>query len=103
MEVGIGFAVWVPFGSRVVQGIVVQQNNQPSVETTKEIAQCINDHPLLLPWQIELARWISQYYLSSLYNALALMLPPTFNRKPINYFQAVESVPDMTSLTLELD
>lgn len=101
MEVGIGFAVWVPFGSRVVQGIVVQQNNQPSVETTKEIAQCINGHPLLLPWQIELARWISQYYLSSLYNALALMLPPAFSRKPIDYFQAVESVPDMTSLTPE--
>ncbi len=101
LEVGIGFAVWVPFGSRVVQGIVVQQNNQPSVETTKEIAQCINDHPLLLPWQIELARWISQYYLSPLYNALALMLPPAFRRKPSTYFQAVESTGDMPLLTLE--
>lgn len=101
LEVGIGFAVWVPFGSRVFQGIVVQQSNQPSVETTKEIVQCINDRPLLSSWQIELAKWISHYYLSSLYNALALMLPPAFRRKPSIYFHAMESIVDMTSLTTE--
>jgi len=101
LEVGIGFAVWVPFGSRVVQGIIVQQNSQPSVETTKEVVQCIFNHSLFSPWQIELATWISQYYFSSLYDALALMLPPAFNRKPDTYFQAVESTGDMASLTPE--
>ena len=94
LNVNVGQAVWVPFGSRVIQGIVVGVSDQPSMtadsyqlSAIKEIAETITDYPLLSPRQIELARWISQYYLSPLFTAIALMLPPGFERKPITYFQ----------------
>ncbi|GAI51357.1 unnamed protein product [marine sediment metagenome] len=87
LDIDVGQAVWVPFGSRVIQGIVVELSAQPSVEVTKEIAETITDYPLLSPRQIELARWVSQHYLSPLFNSIALMLPPGFERKLITYFQ----------------
>ncbi|HUV46255.1 MAG TPA: hypothetical protein VMW45_04230, partial [Dehalococcoidia bacterium] len=87
LDIDVGQAVWVPFGSRVIQGIVVELSDQPSVEVTKEIAKIITDYPLLSPRQIELARWVSQHYLSPLFNSIALMLPPGFERQTITYFQ----------------
>lgn len=82
----VGQAVWVPFGPRVIQGIVLQLTDQPEVEETREIVGLIDPHPLLSPVQIELARWISDYYLSPLFDAVALMLPPGFERRLVTFF-----------------
>ena len=76
-----GQAIWVPFGSRNLAGIVVELSEQPSVEKVREISGVISARPLLSPLQIELARWISQRYLSPLFDCLALMLPPGFGNK----------------------
>jgi len=60
LNISAGQAVWVPFGSRVIQGIVFQLSDEPSVEETKEIAGIVTDFPLLSPIQIKLAQWISE-------------------------------------------
>jgi len=96
-----GSIVWVPFGSRVAHGVVVQISDRPSVENTKEIAYYTDDYPLLSLKQIELAYWISQHYISSLYDAFSLMFPPEIGRKPGTYFQAVEPIGNLSSLTEE--
>ncbi|MDH5364917.1 MAG: DEAD/DEAH box helicase, partial [Dehalococcoidia bacterium] len=101
LDIDVGQAVWVPFGSRVIQGIVVELSDQPSVEVTKEIAKIITDYPLLSPRQIELARWISQHYLSPLFTSLALMLPPGFERQTITYFQLIKPEKDLPPLAPE--
>jgi len=101
LEVGVGHAVWVPFGSRVVQGIVVDTSDEPSVEAPREILGPIAEQPLLSPAQIRLARWISQRYVSPLFDAVALMLPPGFERKLTTRFQRVVSEEGLPSLTPE--
>ena len=93
LNISVGQAVWVPFGSRVIQGIVLRLSDEPSVEETKEITDIIADCPLLPPIQMRLARWISEHYLSPLFDALALMLPPGFERRTITYFQL--TAPDL--------
>ncbi len=93
---GIGQGVWVPFGSRVVQGIVLGLSDEPAVAEIKEILGVIADFPVLSSTQIELARWISQYYHSTLFDALALMLPPGFERQAITYFQLTSSPADLS-------
>ena len=60
-----GQAVWGPFGSRIVQGIVVQLREIPSVNVVKEIDDVIDGYPLLSATQVELAHWISRQYLAS--------------------------------------
>ncbi|MFC2044278.1 primosomal protein N' [Chloroflexota bacterium] len=79
IEVGQG--VLVPFGEKRVQGIVLELSDYPGVEVTKEISSILEPCPLLSPDHIQLAYWLSQYYLSPLFDAVALMLPPGFERK----------------------
>ncbi|MBL7119850.1 MAG: primosomal protein N' [Dehalococcoidia bacterium] len=83
----VGQAVWVPFGSRVLQGVVLELTDHPAVEDTREIAGVIDSKPVLSPIQVQLARWISEYYVAPLFDAIALMLPPGFERKLITFLQ----------------
>jgi primosomal protein N' (replication factor Y) len=87
----------------LLQGIVLELSPYPAVEETKEIAGVIEPRPLLSQTHVLLARWLSEYYLSPLFDAVALMLPPGFERKALTFVSAV-SVPedfDLSALTPE--
>ena len=101
LSIDVGQAVWVPFGDKLLQGVVLQLTDYPAVEETKEIAGVIEPHPVLSPSQILLARWISEHYLSPLFDAVALMLPPGFERKVVTFISAPLTPPkqDTSSLT----
>ena len=103
IPLSVGHAVWVPFGPRLVQGIVLALSDYPSVEDIKEIAQAIDPQPILLPHQIELCRWIAEHYLSSYFEAAALMLPPGFERRVITFFQPTPNPSELaiSSLTAQ--
>ncbi len=73
-----GQLVWVPFGRRVLQGVVMELAAAPQVAVTRDILQAVEPSPLIDSWGLELARWLSQYYLCSLFTAAALLLPPGF-------------------------
>jgi len=94
LSVVAGQAVWVPFGPRVLQGIALKLTDVPGVPQTRDIIDVIAPEPLLSPAQIELAIWISQHYLSPLFDAVALMLPPGFERRLISYIQATDREAD---------
>ena len=44
--IDVGQAVWVPFGSKILQGIVVKLSDYPSFESTKEISGLLTSFPL---------------------------------------------------------
>ena len=71
-----GQLVWVPFGRRHLQGIVVSLPESAPAIAMKEIYDIADPIPALIPQQLELARWISQHYLCRLIEALLVMLPP---------------------------
>jgi len=85
LELEVGQAVWVPFGEKTLQGIVLALSPSPAVEETREIIGVIEPRPLLSPEQVMLARWISEHYLSPLFDAVALMLPPGFERRALTF------------------
>ena len=91
MSVEVGQAVEVPFGPKIAQGIVVEVSQTPSVDYTREIAGIIDPRPILSPVHVALARWISDSYLSPLFDALASMTPPGFERRVITYLCAASS------------
>jgi len=101
LSIDVGQAVWVPFGDKLLQGIVLELSHYPLVEETKEIAGVIEPHPLLSPSNVLLARWLSQHYLSPLFDAVALMLPPGFERKTVTFISSSSTTheQDMSSLT----
>lgn len=98
LAVEVGQAVWVPFGTKVLQGIVVRINDYPSFETTKEISAPITSSSLLLCSHVDAALWLSEYYLSSLFDAVALMLPPGFERRLVTYLQLLVDHVDLSRL-----
>jgi primosomal protein N' (replication factor Y) len=75
-KIALGQLVWVPFGSRRLQGIIIAFSETSPVEQTKDIDEIADARPLLSITQLELARWMARTYLCSLYDALSLMLPP---------------------------
>jgi len=101
LSVEVGQAVWVPFGDKLLQGIVLELSRYPSVSETREIAGIIDSRPLLSPAHVLLARWISEHYLSPLFDAVALMLPPSFERKVITSISSTPAPNDnsLSSLT----
>ena len=73
-----GQLVWVPFGRRILQGVVMELAAAPQVDATRDILQPVEPGPLLDDRALTLARWVGRYYFSSLFDALALFLPPGF-------------------------
>ncbi|MBI4311244.1 MAG: DEAD/DEAH box helicase family protein, partial [Chloroflexi bacterium] len=76
MTLAPGQMVQVPFGPRVADGVVVKLSPSTAIDPLKPIRNADALGPLLASHQLDLAHWISDYYLSPLYDALALMLPP---------------------------
>ena len=76
LPVGPGHLVRVPFGRRTLGGLVMSLAEAPQVAETRPILSAAGDGPVLSAIQLRLARWISEYYISSLFEAAAPMLPP---------------------------
>jgi len=81
LQIEPGCAVLVPFGPRVVRGIVTTLSETSTVTQTRDIAGVVSPGPLISPRRIDLAAWIADYYIAPVFSALALMLPPGFNSK----------------------
>jgi len=101
LNVEVGQAVWVPFGEKVLQGIVLELVQYASVDETRDIINVIETRPLLQPSQILIVRWISQHYLSSLFDAVSLFLPPGFERKAITYIVPLSASHENLTLSHE--
>ena len=79
-QIRIGHRVLVPFGSRKLEGYVIELTNelQFDVGRLKEISALLDPDPIILPSLVELAHYMRRNYLGLLSEALQLMLPPAF-------------------------
>jgi primosomal protein N' (replication factor Y) len=98
MDIREGQAVLVPFGEKVLQGVVLELTSVPAVAETREIIDVITPDPVLSTQHLALARWISDYYLAPLFEAVALMLPPGFERKAVTFVSSARPDIDVSSL-----
>ncbi len=76
-----GARVLIPLQKRIVTGIVLDFLGETPLAQTKEIVDQLDDQPILNQNLLKLAQWISQYYLTSLGEVLATMLPPNSRRQ----------------------
>ncbi len=100
MTLGLGDGVFVPFGRRWLQGIVMDVVEVPAFADPKPVQARIGDRPQISPERVRLAHWISDFYLAPLFSAVALMLPPGFERKPQTFFRPLFSLEEAEKLTL---
>ena len=82
-RIKIGQLVQVPFGKRNPQAIVLdtrsdlaaRTRSDLNVEKIKSINSIVFEQPILLPYQIDLLKWMAEYYFAPMVNCLGAMLP----------------------------
>lgn len=74
--VGVGRRVLVPFGrSKTYIGLIVRLHDVKPDFAVKDIKAVLDDHESVTPAQIELWRWIADYYMSPLGDVMNAALP----------------------------
>ena len=81
MSLQPGQMVQVPFGPRMADGIVFEVAEAPRFSPVRPIELADALGPLLAQAHLDLAHWIGDYYSSSLFAAVALMLPPQLRNR----------------------
>jgi primosomal protein N' (replication factor Y) (superfamily II helicase) len=76
-----GSRVLVPLQRRVMTGVVLDFPAEHSLDQTKSIIDLLDDRPILDAHLLKLGQWIGRYYLASLGEVLATMLPPNSRRQ----------------------
>ncbi|HEX6494296.1 MAG TPA: primosomal protein N' [Acidobacteriaceae bacterium] len=71
----LGGRVIVPFRNEKLIGIVTRLHDEPPPVEAKTIERVLDGEAIISPQLLELARWISQYYLAPLGEVLRTMLP----------------------------
>lgn len=79
-----GILVEVPFRSQTIEGVVLSLSKTTSSPKgkLKTIKKIISEHPVINSKQLELAKWLADYYGVSLGEAVFTILPH-LNRKLI--------------------
>lgn len=89
----VGFRVLIPFGSRTLTGIVVddyyQKQNFEGLNL-KEVIEILDGRPIFSKKLIELAFWISHFYFAPIGEVFKAMLPPNFATRKKTYIQIVK-------------
>ncbi|MBN1264886.1 MAG: primosomal protein N' [Anaerolineales bacterium] len=80
-KVHAGSLVTAPFGSRSVQGIVLELIEEPAVPETRFIHTLIDQQPVINQAQLQLAYWLETQTRAPLIECLALMLPPGLSKQ----------------------
>jgi len=76
LESLVGCRVLVPFGSRIVTGIVVVETSIPKEPLQlKEILEVLDEYPIFQSTLLQLTKWISEYYFCSWGEVLKAALP----------------------------
>ncbi len=76
-QVAVGFRVLIPFGKKkIYTGIILRlHEEQPEGCSVKPIMDVLDQHPILLPQQMKLWQWITDYYLCALGDVYKAAVP----------------------------
>lgn len=91
-EITCGQLVAVPYGDRLVEGIIWRlHNDYPDGEKLRSITTLLDPLPALLPHQQALAEWISNYYVTPLAQTALMMLPPGLMQRSKMVLQLIDA------------
>ena len=83
----IGARVRVPVGSRVLTGCVVEHLSPEAIPGAglKDVVEVLDREALLPPHIVELCRWVADYYLAGVGDAVAAAMPPGARRRTSSF------------------
>ncbi len=107
IEVAAGQLLRVPFGPRTLQGVVFERSLEAHVPYTRDVLELVYSDILIDQDRLAVARWVSEYYLCGLFEAVSPMLPYGSRARPATYIEPVldnpaEVRPDLTPRQAEV-
>ncbi len=81
----VGGRVRVPVGTRVVTGCVIESPSEATAGEFKDVIEVIDQEPLLPPDVVALCRWVAEYYLAGVGDAIGAAMPPGARRKATSF------------------
>ena len=81
----VGSRVRVPVGSRVLTGCVVEYPSEAPAADLRDVTEVIDHDPLLPADVVALCRWVADYYLAGVGDAIAAAMPPGARRKATSF------------------
>lgn len=105
--VQVGMRVIVPFGSRTIQGYVMQVTDKPDgnidIAKLKEIKEIQDIKPELTEELIQLTEWYNNYFVTKRISMLEVMLPSAIKAKYTKVFSIVDADAVPESLKVKFD
>ena len=81
MQLQLGQAVYVPFGHRILQGIVVSENSTTNLKQIREISAIADPVPVLDTTHRYIAQWMNKHYKAPIWECIATCLPAGYGQK----------------------
>ena len=100
-RIAAGARVLIPLQKRKITGIVLDIVSENHLDAIKPIAALLDEEPYFDAHLLKLAKWISQYYLTSLGEVIATMLPPYSRRQQSQKFVKLKCVEAVSADALE--
>jgi primosomal protein N' (replication factor Y) len=88
----IGRRVLVPFGKRIITGVIVEEIKTTTDEKVKSIIKILDDEPVFSENMLKLTKWISEYYFCSWGNVLKAALPESIAIKNTNKVRLLKNL-----------
>ena len=85
MNLEVGHAVLVPFGSQRVSGYVIELLQETHLQKVRSIGRILDPIPVFDLRNIPFFKWIARYYLSGLGEVIATALPRDYKGKAYEY------------------
>ena len=92
MAISAGQIVRVPFGPRLVTGVVLSLKDSSDGLETRDVLDAVYSQPVIRDTHLRLARWISEYYRAPLFESVSLMTPPVTRSRSISYLEISETI-----------
>ena len=80
--------MYVPFGARTLQGIVMEVTETPAFAEARDIEAMIDERAAGLAGAPGAGALDGEHYLAPLFDCVSLMLPAGFKRKPLTFLRA---------------
>ncbi|MCC6960130.1 MAG: primosomal protein N' [Dehalococcoidia bacterium] len=93
MDIAPGQAVFVPFGPRILQGIVLGITSSTALQAVRPIVSVADPDPLLDANHAALAQWLAGEYLAPLWDCVSCCLPAGYGQKPVTMVSPVDVPP----------
>jgi len=81
MQLQLGQAVYIPFGHRILQGIVLTESSTSKLKQIREISAIADPNPVLDTTHRHIAQWMNRYYVAPIWECVATCLPAGYGQK----------------------